>query len=134
MRDTIANALQAGNGVQTMSMINRMLRRLSETEAMKAIKELTTAFASTQHDVALVMGQLSDIPRTSTRAWSHARPNDVALERLKPTSDDDALFSKILQAAPPVPAHSPPPPHSPQPPPVPAAAKYRALALPAGHS
>lgn len=132
MRDAIQNGLQAGNGLENMARINRVLRHLSENEAMRAIKELTTAYASTQRDVALVLGQLGDIPRTSTKAWGKARPSEVALEKLKPTKADEALLDRMLRNAPSLP---PPPSPPPQPPTLPAAARYKtSTKLPADHS
>lgn len=132
LRDAIANGLQAGNGLETMALANRVLRHLSENEAMRAIKELTTAYASTSHDVALVLGQLGDIPRTSTKAWARGRPSEVALEKLRPTAADEALMDRMLRSAPSLP---PPPPHSPQPPALPAAARYNtSIRVPADHS
>jgi hypothetical protein len=136
MRDAISNGLQAGQGLENMARLNRVLRHLSENESMLAIKELTAAYALVQRDVALVMNQIGDIPRTSTRAWSAARPSDRSLERLQPTRADDELLEQMLRSAPSVLASvspPPPPPHSPQPPPVPAAAKYR-VKLETGHS
>jgi hypothetical protein len=133
MRDAVTNGLQAGNGLENLARINRVLRHLSENEAMRAIKELTTAYASSQHDVALVLGQISDIPRTSTKAWAKGRPTEVALEKLRPTAADEALMDRMLRSAPSLP---PPPPHPPQPPALPAAARYNtSVRVPAdGHS